>query len=55
MAYNTPAMEPRIQYAQTKDGVRIAYATAGEGPPVVRVIGWFTHLDVHAAGWIITN
>src|SRR5437870_1863532 len=24
-------MEPRIQYAKTSDGVRIAYATAGEG------------------------
>ncbi len=28
-------MEPRIQYAKTKDGVSIAYATTGEGPPLV--------------------
>ena len=28
-------MEPRIQYAQTKDGVSIAYWTMGEGPPLV--------------------
>ena len=28
-------MEPRIQYAKTKDGVRIAYATVGQGAPVV--------------------
>ena len=28
-------MEPRIQYAQTKDGVSIAYATTGQGPPLV--------------------
>ncbi len=28
-------MEPRIQYAQTKDGVSIAYATLGEGAPLV--------------------
>ncbi len=28
-------MEPRIQYAQTKDGVSIAYATRGQGPPLV--------------------
>jgi class 3 adenylate cyclase len=28
-------MEPRIQYAKTKDGVRIAFATAGIGVPCV--------------------
>jgi class 3 adenylate cyclase len=28
-------MEPRIQYARTSDGVHIAYATFGEGPPLV--------------------
>jgi pimeloyl-ACP methyl ester carboxylesterase len=28
-------VEPRIQYAQTKDGVSIAYWTLGEGMPVV--------------------
>ena len=28
-------MEPRIQYAETKDGVNIAYWTMGEGPAVV--------------------
>ena len=38
-------MEPRIQYAKTSDGIRIAYATVGEGPPLVRVLGWFTHVE----------
>ena len=28
-------MEPRIQYAKTKDGASIAYATSGQGPPLV--------------------
>ncbi len=28
-------MEPRIQYAKTKDGVSIAFATYGEGDPLV--------------------
>ncbi len=28
-------MEPRIQYARTVDGVRIAFATYGEGKPLV--------------------
>ncbi len=27
--------EPRIQYAQTKDGVNIAYWTLGKGMPLV--------------------
>jgi hypothetical protein len=26
-------MEPRIQYAKTKDGVSIAYWTLGDGTP----------------------
>lgn len=35
-------MEPRIQYAQTSDGVNIAYCVAGEGselafPPAVAI------------------
>ncbi len=30
-------MEPRIQYAQTKDGVSIAYYTIGEGFPLVEM------------------
>lgn len=28
-------MEPRIRYAQTKDGVSIAYYTIGQGAPLV--------------------
>ena len=28
-------MEPRIQYAQTKDGVSIAYASRGQGSVLV--------------------
>ncbi len=34
-------MEPSIQYTQTEDGVSIAYATTGQGPPLVACpIGW---------------
>ncbi len=33
-------MEQSIQYAQTSDGVSIAYATLGDGPPVLYVAGW---------------
>ena len=42
-------MEPRIQYAQTKDGVSIAVATLGSGPPLVFIPGWISHLQLDFA------
>jgi class 3 adenylate cyclase/pimeloyl-ACP methyl ester carboxylesterase len=38
----------KIGYCMTSDGVRIAYGTIGNGPPVVLVVGWGTHLT---RGW----
>jgi pimeloyl-ACP methyl ester carboxylesterase len=38
-------MEQDIRFCTTSDGVRIAYATTGKGHPLVRVLGWFTHLE----------
>ena len=29
--------EPQVQYAKTSDGVDIAFASMGEGPPLVQV------------------
>jgi pimeloyl-ACP methyl ester carboxylesterase len=40
-----PVYEQQVNFATTSDGVRIAYAAVGEGPPVVIVLGWFTHLE----------
>jgi len=37
-------LEQEIGFATTSDGVRIAYATSGAGPPLVLVLGWATHL-----------
>jgi pimeloyl-ACP methyl ester carboxylesterase/DNA-binding CsgD family transcriptional regulator len=39
-------MRQRIRFCTSRDGVRIALATAGEGPPLVRVNNWFTHLEL---------
>jgi class 3 adenylate cyclase len=39
-------MEPRIQYAKTKDGVSIAFSTVGEGMPVVQLPGQFSHIQM---------
>ena len=38
-------IEQQIGFATTSDGIRIAYATTGQGPPLVAVIGWATHLE----------
>lgn len=35
-----------IQFCSAPDGVQIAYATSGSGPPIVRVANWLTHLDM---------
>jgi class 3 adenylate cyclase/pimeloyl-ACP methyl ester carboxylesterase len=44
-------VEKEITFTSASDGVRIAYATAGlaEGPPVVVVLGWASHLESPAA------
>lgn len=35
-----------IQYCHAEDGVRIAYATFGEGPPLVKAANWLNHLEL---------
>jgi class 3 adenylate cyclase len=38
-------MEQQIRFCTSWDGTRIAYATVGQGWPVVRIRPWFTHLE----------
>lgn len=38
-------MEQHIRFCQTSDGVSIAYATAGQGPPLVKASNWLSHLE----------
>ncbi|WP_162916639.1 alpha/beta fold hydrolase [Dongia deserti] len=41
-----PAEERQdIRFCVTTDGVRIAFATAGEGPPLVKTANWLNHLE----------
>ncbi|WP_425044712.1 alpha/beta fold hydrolase [Primorskyibacter sp. S87] len=42
----TPSIEQDIKFCKTPDGVQIAYATTGQGPPVVSVSNWLTHLEI---------
>ena len=39
-------MKQRIQFCTGHDGIRIAFAKAGDGPPLVRTANWFTHLEL---------
>ena len=40
-------MEPRIQYAKTKDGVSITFATYGQGDPIVWATNpWASHVKL---------
>jgi len=34
-----------IKYCRTPDGVRLAYATSGNGPPLVKSANWLNHLE----------
>jgi pimeloyl-ACP methyl ester carboxylesterase len=38
-----PAQE--IRFCTARDGTRLAYATIGSGPPLVKVANWLSHLD----------
>jgi pimeloyl-ACP methyl ester carboxylesterase/DNA-binding CsgD family transcriptional regulator len=42
---NAGAGSQRIRFGVTPDGVRIAFATSGAGPPLVKVSNWLTHLE----------
>jgi len=38
-------MEPQVRFCTSADGARIAYATLGEGPPLVMVSAWAGNLE----------
>jgi pimeloyl-ACP methyl ester carboxylesterase len=38
-------IEQEIGVATSDDGTKISYAVSGEGPPLVYVLGWMTHLE----------
>ena len=46
-------LQQSIRFCTTADGVRIAYATSGQGPPLVRAAHFLTHLDhdLHSPVW----
>ena len=42
---NSVPLEQEIRFCTTADGVRIAYATVGDGPPLVKAANWLNHLE----------
>jgi len=38
-------MEQQIHFCTTADGARIAYATVGQGPPLLKAANWLSHLE----------
>ena len=38
-------MDQKIGFCTAQDGVRICYATVGEGPPLVKAPNWLSHLE----------
>src|SRR5882672_1700653 len=41
-----PSPSQQIRFCTSADGVRIAYATSGNGPPLVKVGTWMTHVEL---------
>src|SRR5438477_7104454 len=39
------ALTQQIRFCESRDGVRIAYATSGAGAPLVKVSNWLSHLE----------
>jgi class 3 adenylate cyclase/pimeloyl-ACP methyl ester carboxylesterase len=40
-----PPLRQEVRYCRTPGGVRLAYATVGEGPPLVKTANWMNHLE----------
>ena len=40
-----PAPQQEVHVCTASDGVRIAYALAGQGPPLIKAANWLNHLE----------
>jgi DNA-binding winged helix-turn-helix (wHTH) protein/alpha-beta hydrolase superfamily lysophospholipase len=44
-ASSTATLQQEVRFCTASDGVRIAYALAGQGPPLVKAANWLNHLE----------
>jgi pimeloyl-ACP methyl ester carboxylesterase len=42
---DSPGMNQEIKYCRATDGVRLAFSTVGQGPPLLRTAHWLNHLQ----------
>jgi len=42
---DAPGINQEIKYCRATDGVRLAYSTIGQGPPLLRTAHWLNHLQ----------
>ena len=40
-----PQLHQEVQFCTASDGTRIAYATVGDGPPLIKTGNWLNHLE----------
>ena len=43
--HSTAPLQQQVHFCTASDGVRIAYAVAGQGPPLVKAANWLNHLE----------
>src|SRR6516165_5872621 len=43
--FDPDKMKLKVNYCRAPDGVRIAYATVGNGPPLVKTANWMNHVE----------
>lgn len=41
----TPGLAQDVRFCRAGDGVRLAYATIGKGPPLVKAANWLNHIE----------
>ena len=43
-------LRPTVKFCRSRDGVRLAYSTVGDGPAVVKTANWLSHLELDWEG-----
>lgn len=44
------SVDPDIRFCTSADGTGLAYTLAGDGPPIVKIANWMTHLELDGQG-----
>jgi hypothetical protein len=50
-----PRSEQHIRFCKSRDGARIAVATLGRGPPLLRTAHWLSHVEHDARSPVWTH